>query len=162
VLNALFRAEFGQRNLMVIWTICCRGCYRSKDSKKEPTVKNTSRIVVSVISSSILTVATLALPARTANPTLRQNESPNATQVQAVSGKIASVGRNSFTLEIGSSERVPQEQQFQQSAQASTMMFQIDKNTTITGKLAVGSNADVTYRTNANGNNVAVSVSVTP
>lgn len=42
------------------------------------------------------------------------------------------------------------------------MMFQIDKNTTITGKLAVGSNADVTYRTNANGNNVAVSVSVTP
>jgi hypothetical protein len=146
----------------VIWPVCCHVYCCSKDSKKELTVKNTSRIVLSVISSSILTIATWALPARTANPAPRQNESPNAPQLQSVSGKIASVGRNSFTLETGSAEKMPQGQQFQQSGQPSTMMFQINKNTTITGKLAVGSNADVTYRTDTSGNNVAVSVSVTP
>ena len=41
------------------------------------------------------------------------------------------------------------------------MSFMIDQNTTIEGKLKVGSSADVTYR-QANGNNVAVSVRVTP
>jgi hypothetical protein len=56
---------------------------------------------------------------------------------------------------------MPQGQQFEQSAQPKTMTFQIDKNTSVTGKLAVGSNADVSYRTD-NGNNIAVSVSVTP
>jgi len=125
-------------------------------------VKNRSRIVLSVISSSILTVAIWALPARTANPAPRQNDSPNAPKLQSVSGKIASVGQNSFTLETGGAERLPQGEQFQPSALSSTMIFQIDKNTTVTGKLAVGSNVDVTYRTDTSGNNVAVSVSVTP
>jgi hypothetical protein len=41
------------------------------------------------------------------------------------------------------------------------MSFAIDKNTTIDGKLKVGSSADVTYRQD-NGANIAVSVHVTP
>jgi Cu/Ag efflux protein CusF len=44
---------------------------------------------------------------------------------------------------------------------ATTMSFTIDKNTTVEGKLKVGSNADVTYRQD-NGANVAISVHVTP
>jgi hypothetical protein len=41
------------------------------------------------------------------------------------------------------------------------MAFTIDKNTTVDGKLKVGSSADVTYRSD-NGANVAISVHVTP
>jgi len=41
------------------------------------------------------------------------------------------------------------------------MTFQVDRNTSISGKLAVGANADVSYRTES-GNNIAVVVSVTP
>jgi hypothetical protein len=39
------------------------------------------------------------------------------------------------------------------------MTFAIDKNTTVDGKLQVGSTADVTYRQN-NGSNVAISIHV--
>jgi hypothetical protein len=39
------------------------------------------------------------------------------------------------------------------------MTFQIDKNTTVDGKLKVGANADVTYREES-GNLVAISVRV--
>jgi hypothetical protein len=41
------------------------------------------------------------------------------------------------------------------------MTFVIDKNTTIEGKLKVNANAEVTYREDG-GNNVAISVHVTP
>ena len=122
-------------------------------------MKNSSRVVVSIISSSILTVAAWALPARTANPAPPQNVAPNSAQLQSASGKIASVQSNSFTLET--SAAMPQGQQFQQQPKPMTMSFQIDQNTTINGKLAVGSNADVTYRVD-NGNNVAVNVQVNP
>ena len=125
-------------------------------------MKNTSRIVLSLISSSILTVATWALPARTAIPAPRQNDSPNAAQLQSVSGKIASIGGSSFTLDTRSAEKTPQGQQFQQNPLMSTMIFQIDKNTTINGKLAIGLSADVIYRKDSSGNNVAVSISVAP
>ena len=40
-----------------------------------------------------------------------------------------------------------------------SMTFQIDKNTTVDGKLQVGANADVTYREDA-GKLVAISVRV--
>ena len=39
------------------------------------------------------------------------------------------------------------------------MIFLINQNTTVDGKLKVGANADVTYRED-NGNNVAISVRV--
>jgi hypothetical protein len=39
------------------------------------------------------------------------------------------------------------------------MTFQIDKNTTVDGKLKVGANADVTYRQDG-GSNIAISVHV--
>jgi hypothetical protein len=126
-------------------------------------VKNASRIVLSVVSGSILAVGAWALPARTANASLPQDASPpsDSAQLQSAAGKISSVGRSSFTLDIGSVSGTPQSQQFQQAPQSRAMIFQIDKNTSVTGKLAVGSNADVTYRV-ANGNNIAVNVDVMP
>lgn len=42
------------------------------------------------------------------------------------------------------------------------MTFVIDQNTAIDGKLEVGKTANVAYRQDANGDNVAVSVRVTP
>jgi hypothetical protein len=49
-------------------------------------------------------------------------------------------------------------QQLQETSQKS-MTFQIDKNTTVDGKLQVGANADVTYREDG-GKFVAISVRV--
>ena len=55
-----------------------------------------------------------------------------------------------------------QGEQFQQGrSHAKTMTFLIDENTAVDGKLKVGDNADVAYR-QQNGNNVAVSVRITP
>jgi hypothetical protein len=126
-------------------------------------MKNKSRIVLSVVSGSMLAVGAWALPARTAITSPRQNASPpsDSTQLQSAAGKIASVGTSSFTLDIGTASGMPQSQQFQQTPQTRAMIFQIDKNTSVSGKLVVGSNADVTYRV-ADGNNVAVSVDVMP
>jgi predicted 3-demethylubiquinone-9 3-methyltransferase (glyoxalase superfamily) len=77
---------------------------------------------------------------------------------QSVSGKIASVEKTSFTLTIAPGHAMNPGNQFQDSS-AKTMTFQIDKNTTVDGKLKVGANADVTYREDA-GNLVAISVRV--
>jgi hypothetical protein len=76
-------------------------------------------------------------------------------QAQSVTGTIASIGKNSFTLTRGSA--MSQREQ----TNPRTMMFLIDKNTAIDGKLRVGASADVTYRED-NGNNVAISVRVAP
>jgi hypothetical protein len=122
-------------------------------------MKNSSRIALSIISSSILTISAWALPARTASSAPHQSAAPSPAQLQSATGKIASVQTSSFTLETAAA--MPQGQQFQQQAKPTTMTFQIDQNTAVSGKLAVGSSADVTYRVD-NGNNVAVNVQVTP
>jgi hypothetical protein len=118
-----------------------------------------SRIVISVASSSILTVAAWALPARAPSAAPNQTGDPSAVQLQSVSGRIASVETNSFTMETNSA--FPRGQQFQENAAPTTMTFQIDRNTSVSGKLAIGASADVSYRTE-NGNNIAVVVSVIP
>jgi hypothetical protein len=82
----------------------------------------------------------------------------DAPQAQSISGTIASIGRNSFTLTIEPSASNPAGGQMQQTT-AKSMTFMIDQNTTVEGKLKVGANADVTYRED-NGNNVAISVRV--
>jgi hypothetical protein len=79
---------------------------------------------------------------------------------QSVSGKITSIGKDSFTLAVGASHPTSGHQ-FAQETAAKSMTFVIDKNTTIEGKLKVNANADVTYRED-NGNDVAISVHVTP
>jgi hypothetical protein len=126
------------------------------------TQMNGTKIVFSGLCSLALTAAlALVVPAR-ANTThsdiAAASEQQDATQAQSVSGTIASVSSNSFTLTVGSNTSAPK-QQLQQSSPQS-MTFQTDQNTTIDGKLKVGANADVTYR-QSNGNNIAISVRVT-
>jgi Cu/Ag efflux protein CusF len=124
-------------------------------------MKNATRIVYSSLAAVLLIAAAWATPHRTANTGI-----PNATnqtpQLQSVSGKIASIEKSSFTLTVAAEHTSTPGQRFQDPpASPKTMSFMIDQNTTIDGKLKVGSSAEVTYR-QANGNNVAVSVRVTP
>jgi len=116
-----------------------------------------SRGTLSVICGLVL-VAMLAMvysvrattPANLPAATTQQS----SEEAQSVSGTIASVGRNSFTITLGSA--ISKEGQ---ETTPKSMTFLIDKNTTIDGKLKVGASADVTYRQD-NGNNVAINVRV--
>ena len=126
-------------------------------------MKSTWQIVLSILTGSILATALGASPPRTATngdpPHQKAAKDQGETQFQSASGKIASVQRNSFTLETN--ESTPPGQQFRQGGKhPNTMIFLIDENTVVDGKLIVGANADVTYR-QKDGNYVAVSVQVT-
>jgi hypothetical protein len=73
------------------------------------------------------------------------NHTPDS---QSIAGKISSVGDASFSVEI------------QKGQTMSTVQFQIDGNTKVEGKLAVGAQAAVEYKSD-NGSNVATHVVVT-
>jgi Cu/Ag efflux protein CusF len=119
-------------------------------------MKNAWRFGFSTLAGTVLVAGALALPP--ANRHQTQEGQQAAPQTQSVSGKIASVDQNSFTLTVASKSSVSQDQQ---PGASSTLSFTIDKNTTIDGKLKVGSSAEVTYRQD-NGTNIAISVHVTP
>jgi hypothetical protein len=76
-------------------------------------------------------------------------------QLQSVSGRISSVEGNTFTLETMESQTSGDREQ-----EEKVMTFTVDQNTTVQGKIEVGSTADVTYRT-TDGNNIAVTIHVT-
>ena len=119
-------------------------------------MKNAWRFGFSALAGTVLVAGALALPPANTHQTQQGQEA--AAQTQSVSGKIASVEQGSFTLTVASKTSVSQDPQ---PSASSTMSFTIDKNTTVDGKLKVGSSADVTYRQD-NGANVAISVHVTP
>lgn len=68
---------------------------------------------------------------------------------QSLSGKIANVGDAAFSLEVKKDQDV------------STVVFLVDDNTKIEGKLAVGARATVEYRS-SDGKNIAIRVIVSP
>jgi hypothetical protein len=74
-------------------------------------------------------------------------------ETRSVTGTIAAVRDNSFTLSVASALSSDE----QHDSTPKTMVFLIVKNTTIDGKLRVGANADVTYR-EEDGANVAINV----
>ena len=116
--------------------------------------------IVCTLPCAVVLAGTLAMAgpinANTTTPdTAAMPSAQTPDQAQSVTGTIASVTKNSFTLTLGSA----MSQREQTSPR--TMMFLIDKNTTVDGKLRVGASADVTYRED-NGNNVAISVRVAP
>lgn len=126
-------------------------------------MKNTLRLTLATLAGVILVVAAWGLPPTTrgsAHPTLINEQTP---ETQSVSGKIASVAKDSFTLTVGGSQTSAGqqlvEQQAEPKAEPKTMKFFIDKSTAIEGKLKVNANADVTYRQDG-GKNIAVSVHV--
>ena len=112
---------------------------------------------LSLIAGAVLAMATWASPVA-APQQQAASRAQNSVQLQSVSGTIATVARDSFTLTT--SAAAPQGIEFSQVDNTTrTMFFVIDQNTTIDGKLQVGASADVVYRQDA-GNNLAVSVSV--
>jgi len=125
-------------------------------------MKHARRIVLTVVSSLVLVAAVWAGPQDSPQARPDANKDQNSAQPQSVSGKIASVEKNSFTLNVASSTTSAAGHQFSQPpGTPKTMTFLIDKNTTVEGTLKVDSNAEVTYRQD-NGANVAISVHVTP
>src|SRR5215467_2816230 len=123
-------------------------------------MKSTLRLTFASLAGVILAVAAWGLPPAThgsTQPTLINEQTPSATQ--SVSGEIASVAKDSFTLTVAGSQTSAGQQLTQQQAEPKTMTFHIDKNTTIEGKLKVNASAEVTYREES-GKNIAVSVRV--
>jgi hypothetical protein len=120
-------------------------------------MKRELKIIWAAMTSLILVAVACALPVTLPNSTTTHEQT--ATPTQSVSGQIAEVQKTSFTLSIGPSHTMSNlGQQLQETSQKS-MTFQIDKNTTVDGKLQVGANADVTYREDG-GKFVAISVRV--
>lgn len=120
-------------------------------------MKNTFRLSLAILAGAVLVVAAWGLPPAThgsSHPILTTEQTP---ATQSVSGKIASVAKDSFTLTVGGSQTAAGQQLKQ--AEPKTMTFMIDKNTAIEGKLKVNANAEVTYREEG-GKNIAVSVHV--
>jgi len=124
-------------------------------------MKKEGRIVLAALASLILVTAVWALPTTHSTALLGASNAQAAPQTQSVSGTIASVEKNSFTLTVGAAQpgggAQPQKQGVPGTPQ--TMTFMIDKNTTIDGTLKVDANADVTYRVD-NGQNIAINVRV--
>ncbi len=119
-------------------------------------MKNPGRVFFSTLVGLFLVALVCALQPTVTHGaavlSLSGGQAPAAEQT--VSGKIASVEKNSFTLTVG--------QQLEQTPSTpKTMSFKLDKSTTIDGSLKVGANADVTYR-QEKGENIAISVRVTP
>ncbi len=119
------------------------------------------RVIFSTLTSLALAAAVWALPP-THSTAMLGLSSQDAAQQQSVSGKIASVEKNSFTLTVGQSQTSSDKNNLQsEPGNPKTMVFQLDKNTTMEGSLKVGASADVTYR-QEKGANIAISVHVTP
>jgi hypothetical protein len=127
-------------------------------------MKNRRQTVVSTLASLTLVAGVWASPptAISHSTHLSATDEQASAQPQSVSGKITSVAKDSFTLNLAPSQTAAAGQQFQQEPSgAKTMTFLIDKNTAVEGNLKVNASADVTYREES-GSNVAISVRVTP
>lgn len=90
---------------------------------------------------------TLAVFAQAGDET---SSASRATENQSVSGKIISVGDAMFSMSVA-----------QENEKAQTVQFLVDDKTRMEGKLSVGAQAMVEYRSD-NGQNIAVHVVVTP
>ncbi|HEX5426454.1 MAG TPA: hypothetical protein VFW94_23090 [Candidatus Acidoferrales bacterium] len=86
--------------------------------------------------------APTCIPSRAEMGGLRQT-----TQVESVSGRIATVSGNTFTIELVSPEKNG----------TSVLTITIDQDTVVHGKIAVGKKADVTFRREDH-TNIAVTV----
>ena len=117
------------------------------------------RTVFFTVLSGLVSLAMIAAVAPVlANTAQDRANAQTAAQTKSVTGKVTAVEQSSFTISVGaalSTELVASQ------PNEKTMTFGIDKNTTIEGKLQVGSTADVTYR-EANGKLLAISVRVAP
>ena len=114
------------------------------------------RIIFSSLASLVLVSALCALPLPH-HVVASSVSGQDAVQMQQVSGKIASLDKDSFTLTVSATGTGGM--QLVQETTPKNMKFMIDQNTTVEGKMKVGANAEVTYRQD-NGQNLAISVKV--
>lgn len=119
-------------------------------------MKKELKLILSAMASLILVAVVCSMPVTLPNTPVTHEQTAAA---QSVSGKIASVEKTSFTLTVAPGHAMTNPGNQLQDSSAKTMTFQIDKNTTVDGKLKVGANADVTYREES-GTLVAISVRV--
>jgi hypothetical protein len=120
-------------------------------------MKKELKLIWAGMASLILVAAVCAIPPTLPHSTVTLEQT--AAPTQSVSGQIAEVQKTSFTLNVGPSHTMSNVRQQLQETQQKSMTFQIDKNTTIDGKMQVGANAEVTYREDG-GKLVAISVRV--
>jgi hypothetical protein len=120
-------------------------------------MKKELKLILSAMASLILVAVVCALPVTFPNTPATHEQTAAATQ--SVSGRIAEVQKTSFTLSIGPNHTASNVSHELQEPTQRSMTFQIDKNTTVDGKLQVGANADVTYREDGS-RYVAISVRV--
>jgi hypothetical protein len=123
-------------------------------------MKNNTRVFLGLICSLALVTAVWAIPPATGNTNGTLTLEQTVPQTQSASGTISKVDKNSFTITLAPSGNVSARENLTQDSPKS-MTFVVDQNTTIDGKLQVGSTADVVYRDD-NGNHVAIGVRVTP
>jgi len=108
---------------------------------------------------AILTLATLFMACFTAAvfaqplPATDGEAGKRPPENQSVSGQIASVGDAAFAVSIASKDKDQQKPE--------TVEFLVDDKTKVEGKLAIGAQALVEYRSDS-GRNIAVHVVVTP
>jgi hypothetical protein len=122
-------------------------------------MKKELKIIWAAMASLILVAVVCAPPPAVPNTTTPTTHEQTAAPTQSVSGQIAEVQKASFTLSIGPNHTMSNLGQSVQETAQRSMTFQIDKNTTVDGKLQVGANAEVTYREDG-GKLVAISVRV--
>src|SRR5216684_3660727 len=99
-------------------------------------MRNVGRVFFTTLAGLTLVVAVWAFSPPTTHDTalLSLSNSQAAAPEQSVSGKIASVEKNSFTLTVGQSQTSTAGQNvLQDSASPKTMVFQLDKNTASEG-----------------------------
>jgi hypothetical protein len=121
---------------------------------EESAMNKVSRVAFSALTGLALVTALSVLPSNAQNAK-QADPAQQQQQTQTVSGKIASFDKTSLTLDVATGTASVSTT----GAAPSSMTFAIDKNTTVDGKLKVGSTADVTYRQEA-GANVAISIHV--
>lgn len=104
-------------------------------------------LTLTTLFMACFTVAVFAQPLSSSGAGARPARSP---ENQSVSGQIASVGDAAFSVSLAKSKEGPK-----------TVNFLVDDKTKVEGKLTVGAQALVEYRSDS-GQNIAVHVVVTP
>jgi hypothetical protein len=105
-----------------------------------------------VVLGTALSVDTAVYPATSSTAPIYGQ----TAKVESASGRITSVQGNTFTLEV-STQSGPANGRSKGNEKALT--FTLDQDTDVYGKIAVGAEANVTYR-EQDGNNIAVSVHI--
>jgi hypothetical protein len=120
-----------------------------------------TRLALAGVFSLMFVVAVVAVPLTAHNsiPTSTVAIDQEAAQTQSVSGTISAVSKTNFVITV--QPKASGAESVSKQDPPKTMTFQIDNNTTVEGKLQVGSNAEVTYRDDRSGNHLAIGVKVT-